>query len=124
MHKLLSKSKSHPLLLFFYAKNFYAKNQTGGQTKQMTDKKKISILERLLDERDAQIRELQQQNAELEEMIDSYHNTDQDIEELKTCIEDARKINAEYKKAACDYMRMKNDFRRKMKRFMLRNRVL
>lgn len=90
----------------------------------MTDKKKISILERLLDERDAQIRELQQQNAELEEMIDSYHNTDQDIEELKTCIEDARKINAEYKKAACDYMRMKNDFRRKMKRFMWRNRVL
>lgn len=103
---------------------FYAKNQTGGQTKQMTDKKKISILERLLDERDAQIRELQQQNAELEEMIDSYRNTDQDIEELKTCIEDARKINAEYKKATCDYMRMKNDFRRKMKRFMWRNRVL
>ena len=57
-------------------------------------------------------------------MIDSYRNTDQDIEELKTCIEDARKINAEYKKAACDYMRMKNDFRRKIKRFMWRNRVL
>ena len=40
----------------------------------MTDKKKISILERLLDERDEQIRELQERNAELQSTIDEYSN--------------------------------------------------
>ena len=52
----------------------------------MTDKKKISILERLLDDRDEQIRELQQKNMELEEMIESYKCIQDDMAELKNII--------------------------------------
>ena len=52
----------------------------------MTEKKKISILERLLDERDKQIRELQERNAELQATIDEYSNINTEVQELKNII--------------------------------------
>ena len=56
----------------------------------MTDKKKISILERLLDERDKQIRELQERNAELQSTIDEYSNINTEVQELKNIIKEAK----------------------------------
>lgn len=78
----------------------------------MTDKKKISILERLLDERDKQIRELQAQNAELEEVIESYRSVDDDMKELKKLIQNGHKLNKEYNKINLEYSLMKNNFKK------------
>lgn len=78
----------------------------------MTDKKKISILERLLDERDEQIRELQMKNTELEEMIESYKSVDDDIAELREIIQRGHEMNEEYNKMNREFRKMNKDFRR------------
>lgn len=88
----------------------------------MTDKKKIEILERLLDERDAQIRELQQQNTELEEVLENYRSIDDDMKELRELIRNGYALNAEYNKMNCEYNQMKKDFRRDMMNLFKRQR--
>ena len=80
----------------------------------MTDKKKINILERLLDERDEQIRELQMKNVELEEMIESYKSVDDDIAELREIIQRGHEMNEEYNKMNREFRKMNKDFRRDM----------
>ena len=80
----------------------------------MTDKKKISILERLLDERDEQIRELQMKNAELEEMLESYKSVDDDIAELREIIQRGHEMNEEYNNMNREFRKMNKDFRRDM----------
>ena len=80
----------------------------------MTDKKKINILERLLDERDEQIRELQMKNAELEEMLESYKSVDDDIAELREIIQRGHEMNEEYNKMNREFRKMNKDFRRDM----------
>lgn len=84
----------------------------------MTEKKKISILEQLLDERDAQIRELQRQNEELEGIIDDYRGMDDDIGELRILIKNGHKINAEYNQMNREYNQMKKNFRHDMRKVM------
>lgn len=84
----------------------------------MTDKKKISILERLLDERDEQIRELQMKNAELEEMIESYKSVDDDIAELREIIQRRHEMNEEYNKMNREFRKMNKDFRRDIGKVM------
>ena len=86
----------------------------------MTDKKKVSILERLLDERDQQIRELQEKNAELEEVIESYRSVDDDMKELKKLIQNGHKLNKEYCKVNLDYNLLKNNFKKDISK-VLRN---
>ena len=80
----------------------------------MTDKKKINFLERLLDERDEQIRELQMKNAELEEMLENYKSVDDDIAELREIIQRGHEINEEYNKMNREFRKMNKDFRRDM----------
>lgn len=80
----------------------------------MTDAKKVSILEQLLDERDRQIRELQQQNAELEAILDGYSVLDDDVQELKSLISEARQLNSELNKAKNEQIQIKTEFRREM----------
>ena len=80
----------------------------------MTDKKKINILERLLDERDEQIRELQMKNAELEAMLESYKSVDDDIAELREIIQRGHEMNEEYNKMNREFRKMNKDFRRDM----------
>ena len=89
----------------------------------MTDKKKISILERLLDERDKQIQELKQQNEELEELVANYRSVDNDMKELKELIQAGYKMNAEYRKMNQEYTQMKKDFGRDMKRLFIRSKM-
>ena len=86
--------------------------------KTMTDKKKINILERLLDERDEQIRELQMKNAELEEMIESYKSVDDDIAELREIIQRGHEMNEEYNKMNREFRKMNKDFRRDIGKVM------
>lgn len=80
----------------------------------MTDKKKISILERLLNDRDEQIRELQMKNTELEELIESYKSVDEDIAELREIIQRGHEMNEEYNKMNREFRKMNKDFRRDM----------
>lgn len=80
----------------------------------MTDKKKINILERLLDERDEQIRELQMKNVELEAMLESYKSVDDDIAELREIIQRGHEMNEEYNKMNREFRKMNKDFRRDM----------
>ena len=80
----------------------------------MTDKKKINILERLLDERDEQIRELQMKNAELEAMIENYKSVDDDIAELREIIQRGHEMNEEYNKMNREFRKMNKDLRRDM----------
>ena len=80
----------------------------------MTDKKKINILERLLDERDEQIRELQMKNAELEAIVENYKSVDDDIAELREIIQRGHEMNEEYNKMNREFRKMNKDFRRDM----------
>ena len=80
----------------------------------MTDAKKVSILEQLLDDRDKQIRELQQQNAELEAIIEGYSVLDDDVQELKTLIKEARKLNSELTEVKNEQVQIKTEFNREM----------
>lgn len=80
----------------------------------MTDAKKVSILEQLLDERDKQIRELQQQNAELEAILDWYSVLDDDVQELKSLISEARQLNSELTDVRNEQLQIKKEFRREI----------
>ena len=89
----------------------------------MTDKKKISILERLLNERDEQIQELQKQNVELQAMLDKYSHTDDDMRELKEIIEETRRLSKEYNEVKNEQIRMTKEYERDMERFMRKNKI-
>lgn len=80
----------------------------------MTDKKKVSILERLLNDRDEQIRELQMKNTRLEELVESYKSVDDDIAELREIIQRGHEMNEEYNKMNREFRKMNKDFRRDM----------
>lgn len=88
----------------------------------MTDKKKISILERLLDERDKQIQELKQQNEELKELVANYRSVDNDMKELKELIQTGYEMNAEYRKMNQEYIQMKKDFKRDLNKLLRRSK--
>ena len=83
----------------------------------MTDKKKISILERLLDERDKQIRELQEQNAELQATIDEYFNINTEVQELKNIIKEAKQLHNELNITRNEQLQTQNDYKKEMRAF-------
>ena len=87
----------------------------------MTDKKKINILERLLDERDEQIRELQMKNAELEEMIDEYSNINTEYQELKNIIKEAKQLRSELNITRHEQLKSQEEYRKEMMTFFLNN---
>ena len=83
----------------------------------MTDKKKISILERLLDERDKQIRELQGRNAELQSTIDEYSNINTEVQELKNIIKEAKQLHNELNITRNEQLQTQNDYKKEMRAF-------
>ena len=87
----------------------------------MTDKKKISILERLLDERDNQIRELQERNAELQSTIDEYSNINTEFQELKNIIKEAKQLRSELNITRLEQLKSQEEYRKEMKTFFLNN---
>ena len=88
----------------------------------MTDKKKISILERLLDERDKQIQELQEQNAKLEKELENYKSADNEMKELQELIQKGREMTVRLGEMSGEYDQMKKDFRRDMMKLFKRQR--
>ena len=89
----------------------------------MTDKKKISILERLLDERDKQIRELQERNAELQSTIDEYSNINTEFQELKNIIKEAKQLNSELNVSKNKHIKSQKEYDREMKLFFLKQKT-
>lgn len=87
----------------------------------MTDKKKISILERLLDERDNQIRELQEHNAELQSTIDEYSNINTEFQELKNIIKEAKQLRSELNITRHEQLKSQEEYRKEMMTFFLNN---
>ena len=83
----------------------------------MTDKKKISILERLLDERDKQIRELQERNAELQSTIDEYSNINIEVQELKNIIKEAKQLHNELNITRNEQLQTQNNYKKEMRAF-------
>lgn len=60
---------------------------------EMTNERKVSILENLLLERDKQIKRLQSENAELKKEIEGFGN---DIQELQDIMTDVHKLKREF----------------------------
>ena len=83
----------------------------------MTDKKKISILERLLDERDKLIRDLQERNAELQSTIDEYSNINTEVQELKNIIKEAKQLHSELNITRNEQLQTQNEYRKEMRTF-------
>ena len=73
----------------------------------MTDKNKISILERLLHEQEDEIKELQEKNEELETIIKSYECISDNMVELRQTIKKANNLNEEFKKINKDMIKIK-----------------
>ena len=89
----------------------------------MTDKKKINILERLLDERDEQIRELQERNSELQSTIDEYSNINTEFQELKNIIKEAKQLNSELNISKNKHIKSQKEYEREMKTFFLKQKT-
>ena len=89
----------------------------------MTDKKKVEILERLLDERDMQIQELQMQNAELQATIDEYSDLDDEVQELQNLIKEAKRLNSELNVSKNKHIKSQKEYDREMKLFFLKQKT-
>ena len=76
----------------------------------MTDKNKISILERLLHEQEDEIKELQEKNEELETIIKRYECISDNMVELRQTIQDANRLKGEYMKLNKDMVKIKKKY--------------
>ena len=86
----------------------------------MTDAKKVSILEQILDERDEQIQTLRDENAKLKAELYAYsdRNIQNDIDELRDIIAETRKLNREYDAIANENKVIGKKYRREMRKVM------
>lgn len=89
----------------------------------MTDAKKIEILERLLDERDEQIQELQKENVELQAIIDRYSVVDDEVNELRQLLKEARQLNSELSGIKNEQLRLKKEYRKEMGMFFRKQKT-
>ena len=88
----------------------------------MTDKRKIEILERLLDERDKQIQELQMRITELEETVKSYSTLDDDVQELHDLVKEAKRLNSELNSTRHEQLKSQKEHRKEMRTFFLKQK--
>ena len=88
----------------------------------MTDKKRISVLQDMIADRDKQIEELQKQVDDLNEQINYYKSTDESIQELQDILKQAYEMKAEFEKSHIEYEQTKNGFRRDMKELLRRSK--
>lgn len=89
----------------------------------MTDKRKIEILERLLDERDKQIQELQMRITELEETVESYSVLDDEVQELHNLVKEAKRLNSELNSTRHEQLRSQKEYRKEMRTFFLKQKT-
>ena len=88
----------------------------------MTDKKNVEILERLLDNQEKEILELRQQNAELQAKIDEYSALDDDVQELRNLIKEARQLNSELNVSKNKHIKSQKEYEREMRIFFLKQK--
>ena len=89
----------------------------------MTDKKKVEILERLLDNQEKEILELRQQNAELQATIDEYSALDDDVQELRNLIKEAKQLNSELNISKNKHIKSQKEYEREIKLFFLKQKT-
>ena len=89
----------------------------------MTDKKKISILERLVLNQQQEINELRQEKAELQAKIDEYSALDDDVQELRFLIKEAKQLNSELNVSKNKHIKSQKEYDREMKLFFLKQKT-
>ena len=83
----------------------------------MTDKRKIEILERLVSNQQQEINELKQERAELQVKIDEYSALDDDVQELRNLIKEAKQLNSELNISKNKHIKSQKEYEREMKLF-------
>ena len=83
----------------------------------MTDKRKIEILERLVSNQQQEINELRQEKAELQAKIDKYSALDDDVQELRNLIKEAKQLNSELNVSKNKHIKSQKEYEREMKLF-------
>ena len=89
----------------------------------MTDKKKISILERLVLNQQQEINELRQEKAELQAKIDEYSALDDDVQELRNLIKEAKHLNSELNVSKNKHIKSQKEYEREMKLFFFKQKT-
>ena len=89
----------------------------------MTDKRKIEILERLVSNQQQEINELKQEKAELQEKIDEYSAIDDDVQELRNLIKEAKQLNGELNVSKNKHIKSQKEYEREMKLFCLKQKT-
>ena len=89
----------------------------------MTDKRKIEILERLVSNQQQEINELKQEKAELQEKIDEYSVIDDDVQELRNLIKEAKQLNGELNFLKNKHIKSQKEYEREMKLFFLKQKT-
>ena len=88
----------------------------------MTDKKKINILERLVENQQQEINELRQEKAELQAKIDEYSALDDDVQELRNLIKEAKQLNSELNVSKNKHIKSQKEYEREIKLFFLKQK--
>ena len=83
----------------------------------MTDKRKIEILERLVSNQQQEINELKQEKAELQAKIDEDSALDDDVQELRNLIKEAKQLNGELNVSKNKHIKSQKEYEREMKTY-------
>ena len=83
----------------------------------MTDKRKVEILERLVSNQQKEINELRQEKAELQAKIDEYSALDDDVQELRNLIKEAKQLNSELNVSKNKHIKSQKEYEREIKLF-------
>ena len=90
-------------------------DNNGKRMSEVTNERKVSILEKLLLERDEQIRKLQEENTELQKEIESFGS---DIQELQDIISETQKLNRDFSGTNREMKKLKKKYEKEMKKMM------
>ena len=89
----------------------------------MTDKRKIEILERIVSNQQQEINELIQEKAELQAKIDEYSSLDDDVQELRNLIKEAKQLNSELNVSKNKHIKSQKEYDQEMKLFFLKQKT-
>ena len=89
----------------------------------MTDKRKIEILERLVSNQQQEINELRQEKVELQAKVNEYTALDDDVQELRNLIKEAKQLNSELNVSKNKHIKSQKEYDREMKLFFLKQKT-
>ena len=82
----------------------------------VAEKKKIQILEKLLDKKNQEILSLKQELEKRDIELENYHKLDYEINEFRDIIAQSHQLNLEYRNLIKEYARDKNELTQKIKK--------